>query len=135
MSRRRIYRKYVLLLVALLTLAAPAPFTGTARANTCLRNGICYSVDYGQPSWTRCHVALPGTARVTLSGQPKVSGDYVATKYNVRIEGERQFELSVYQSRDCFMAHEGMRVSVQGCRYRPVWLESRCNRWDSFTIR
>jgi hypothetical protein len=131
MSRER---KYVLLIAALLTLVAPAPFTRTVGASTCLRNGICYSVDFGQPSWTQCRVALPGSARVTLSGQPKVSGDYVATKYNVRVEGVRQFELSVYQSRDCFMAHTGSKVSVQGCRYRSVWLESRCNRWDSFTI-
>jgi len=120
--------------MTLALLTAPAILSDTARAASCLGNGICYTVDYGQPSYTHCYEALPGTARVTLSGQPKVSGDYVATKYNVRVDEGRQFELSVYQSRGCFMAHTGSRVSVQGCRYRTAWLSSRCKRWDTFTV-
>ena len=114
----------------LVTIIAPAP----AQAEEgCLSNGICWRSQFGATTWEQC-LDHGGEIEVELSGQPKVSDDYIATHYNVLLDGGRQFERNPFQDHDCFIVPVGTVVSVQGCRYRTVWFGSRCNRWENFTV-
>ena len=96
-----------------------------------LSNGISwFSNFYGSDIHSR-HLF-----EVNLRGQPKVRGDYVATKYNVRLlPGGVQTE---YPANGKFQLTlrtvDKVTVAVQGCRYRLVWLRSYCGPWATFQV-
>jgi hypothetical protein len=120
----------ILLSAACICATVAGMATGTAHAAACLDNGVCWSSSRVGPVGS-------GDREVTLSGQPRVLGDYVVLHYNVRVTGDfrrhpDQFERTVGQYRNSFVTSAGVTVAVQGCRKR--LLRSYCTRWSSFVV-
>jgi len=119
------------LLAALSIAVAAAP--AQAGSGT-LNNGVCWTSSSQHGTFK----GKSGSIRITLSCRPRVVGDYVATKYNVRFPGydgsqPKQFERSDGQGANWFFANPDDVVYVQGCRKR-YGLYSTCQRWAALTV-
>lgn len=98
-----------------------------------LHNGVCWTSSYSSGSFK----GISGSIRITLSCRPRVHGDYVATKYNVRFPGfdgsqPKQFERNDGQGANWFFANPGDTVYVQGCRKR--FFTSVCQNWAPLKV-
>lgn len=118
------------LLAALSAAVAAAP--AQAGSGT-LHNGVCWTSSSQQGTFK----GKSGSIRITLSCRPRVVGDYVATKYNVRFPGfsgsqHKQFERSDGQGANWFFANPDDVVYVQGCRKR--YFTSVCQNWSALKV-
>ena len=122
-------------IAAALLAALSAGVAAPAQASSgTLHNGVCWTSSSQQGSFK----GKSGSIRITLSCRPRVVGDYVATKYNVRFPGydgsqPKQFERSDGQGANWFFANAGDVVYVQGCRKR-YGLYSICQRWSALEV-
>jgi len=109
----RLYR--LLAFTAVFAMAA----VGSANANGCLDNGICWQVT---PNGDGVNIGFSNLPR---------AHDYVTQDYNVRgmNGGQVQVEIPPYGT---VSAAWGAVVSVQACRHLGVFQHSICTPWSSF---
>jgi|1186.fasta_scaffold303046_3 hypothetical protein len=127
MTTHKLRATIAALAAALCAAVAVAP--AQASSGT-LTNGISYYALYNPGSYAGNN----GSMEIILSGRPRVWGDYVATKYNVRDPGSQgnQFERNDYGGHDYFFGDPGRTFIIQGCR--EFWYGSHCGPWASLTI-
>ncbi len=135
-------------LLGIMLVATTLASTGASASDTvwsgCAANGVCYQYQTAYaPPYQECadpvslHYQLkPYVDKIRglyLKGAPRVRGVYVATTYNVIINGSVTNQVSIDRDpayKACVLVHSGSDVAVQGCRYRTQWLRSYCTAWS-----
>lgn len=132
-TSRQIHLPTAMLSAAACLVAIAVMTSPQANADGTLDNGVCWTSVPEHGSFG----GVQGDLKISLSCRPQVSGDYVATKYNVRFpdagNSPVQFERIDQGIGSQFYADSNDQVFVQGCR--KFVFNSVCGPWSQIPLR